>query len=115
MKSLQAQLNSEFEGFAIKEIDRKNVTYIYKHDEVRTWVSVENNNIALFRLDEGITAVWLNEFQEGLLYKSSQLGSFLLHIKGVQFECSDEYIHLQYHIMEGDTIMETIIQTWEVL
>lgn len=115
MKSLQSQVHSEFEVFAIKEVDGNNVTYIYKHEDVKTWVCIESNSIALLRLDEGFTAVWLNDFQEGLAYKSSQYGAILLHIKGADFEFSDDFIQLQYHIVEGETIMETITQTWEVL
>lgn len=115
MKAQQSQLHSEYEGFALKEIDQGSVTFIYTQDEIKTWVCVDNNTIALMRLEDGMTAVWLNEFNEGLVYKSTPLGAFTLPIKGEAIEISDDVVSLTYHIMEGDTTMETITQTWEVL
>jgi hypothetical protein len=115
MYSSHSQVKSEFEGFAIKEIDRSSVTYIYTHDDVKTFVCIDQNEIALMRLEDGLTAVWLNQFNEGLVYKSTSLGEWMIPIKGHYLNISDDEIALSYHLMDDEHIMDTITQTWEEL
>lgn len=111
----QAQLYEEEDCFAIKEIDHKNVTYIYSLDDVKTIVNFEEQSVGLMRIDQGISAVWLNEFKEGLLFKSTPYGSMSLPLKLNQLDVSDDGLTLSYHIMDQEKITETITLTWEEL
>jgi hypothetical protein len=115
MHSTHSKFQSEFEGFAIKEVDHHCLTYIYAHDDVKTFVCIDQNSIALMRLDDGMTAVWMNEFDEGLIYKSSSMGEWQIQIKKDFLHISDEEVTLSYHLLDHDEIVDTITQTWEEL
>ena len=114
-QAIQAQLYEEEDCFAIKEIDHKNVTYIYTLDDVKTIVNFEEQSVGLMRIDQGISAVWMNEFKEGLLFKSTPYGSMSLALKLNQLDVSDDGLTLSYHIMDQEEITETITLTWEEL
>lgn len=115
MKSSHSQVSSEFIGFAIKEIDGKSVTYLYTQDEVKTFVCVEKQSVALMRLDDGMTAVWLNEDKEGMLVKTSSMGELKLLLRLETLYISDEDIELSYHLIQDNQILDTITLTWEEL
>jgi uncharacterized beta-barrel protein YwiB (DUF1934 family) len=115
MKSSHSEVSSEFVGFAIKEIDGHSFTYLYKEDDVRTFVCVENQSVALMRIDDGMTAVWLNENKEGLLFKTSSMGELKLNLELERLYISDEDVELSYHLIQDNQILDTITLTWEEL
>ena len=115
MKSTHLDLTSEFVGFAIKEIDEKTSTYLYTHDGIKTFVCVEKQSLGLMRLDDGMTAVWLNEDKEGLLFKTSSIGNLKILLRLEKLYLSDGDIEISYHLMENNQILDTITLTWEEL
>lgn len=115
MKSTHSDVSSEFVGFAIKEIDGHTSTYIYTEDDVRTFVCVEEQSIALMRLHDGMTAVWLKEDKEGLLYKTSSMGDLVISLQLEKLYVSDEDVEVSYHLIQNDQVLDTITLTWEEL
>ncbi len=115
MKSTHSQVSSEFIGFAIKEIDGYSITYLYTQDDVKTFVCVVKQSVALMRLDDGMTAVWLNEDKEGLLFKTSSMGDLKLSLRLEKLYISDEDVEVSYHLIQDDQILDTITLTWEEL
>ncbi|MBS3991610.1 MAG: DUF1934 family protein [Erysipelothrix sp.] len=115
MKSAHSEVSSEFVGFAIKEIDGHSITYFYTENDVRTFVCVEKQSVALMRIDDGMTAVWLNENKEGLLFKTSSMGELKLNLELEKLYISDEDVELSYHLIQDDQILDTITLTWEEL
>lgn len=115
MNSTHLDFTSEFVGFAVKEIDGKTTTYLYTQDDVKTFVCFEKQSIGLMRLEDGMTAVWLNEDKGGLLFKTSSIGNLKILLRLEKLLLSDEDIEVSYHLMDNDQIMDTITLTWEEL